>query len=199
MDATAHLLERLLLGALLPVWMLAGVADWACHRRERIEWSAGWKESALHLLMIGELGFAVVLLLWWQVTATVLLLVLMACVLHEITLWLDLTYASSRRVIPPIEQWVHGLQMGLPWLGLLTLCIVYRGQALAMLGLGPATVDWALRLRDPPVPVEAKAAVLAAAVLMVVLPFVQEWFRCRAQAQAAERTRPVLPPSDRTR
>ncbi|MBL0729256.1 diguanylate cyclase [Piscinibacter sp. HJYY11] len=192
MDPTAHLLERLLLGALLPVWMLAGLADWACHRRERIELSAGWKESALHLLMLGELGLAVLLLLWCQVTATVLLLVLVACVLHEITLWLDLTYASSKRVIPPIEQWVHGLQMGLPWLGLLTLCIAHRGQALALLGLGPEAVDWSLRLREPPVPAAAKAAVLAGAALMVVLPFLQEWQRARA-------VRPASPPSGRTR
>lgn len=183
MDPTGHLLERLLLGALLPVWMLAGVADWACHRRERIELSAGWKESALHLLMIGELGLAVVLLLWCQVTATVLLLAFVACVPHEITLWVDINYASARRVIPPIEQWVHGMQMGLPWLGFVTLCIVHRGQALAMLGLGSATADWALRWRDPPVPVEAKAAVLSAAVLMVLLPFLQEWQRCRRAAR----------------
>lgn len=180
MDATAHLLERLLLGALLPVWLLAGLADWACHRRERIELSAGWKESALHLLMIGELGLAVVLLLWWQVTATVLLLVLALCVLHEITLWCDLGYATTQRVIPPIEQWVHGLQMGLPWLGLLTLCIAYRGQSLAILGLGTDAADWALRLRDPPVPTAAKAAVLVGAAVLVVLPFLQEWQRCRA-------------------
>lgn len=192
MDPTAHLLERLLLGALLPVWMLAGLADWACHRRERIELTAGWKESALHLLMIGELGLAVILLLWCKVTATVLLLVLAACVLHEITLWVDLSYASSKRVIPPMEQWVHGLQMGLPWLGLLTLCIAYRGQALALLGLGHEAVDWSLRLRNPPVPAAAKAAVLAAAALMVVLPFLQEWQRARA-------IRPASPPSGRTR
>jgi hypothetical protein len=198
-DATAHLLERLLLGALLPVWMLAGVADWACHQRERIEHNAGWKESALHLLMIGELGLAIVLLLWCQVTATVLLLVLAACVLHEVTMWLDLTYASSRRVIPPIEQWVHGLQMVLPWLGLLTLCIVHRGQVLAILGLGHATADWALRLREPPIPAEAKAAVLAGAALFVVLPFLQEWQRCRAASKRARPLRPASPPSGRTR
>lgn len=192
MDATAHLLERLLLGALLPVWMLAGFADWACHRRERIEVSAGWKESALHLLMIGELGVAVILLLWCEVTATVLLLVLAACVLHEITLWIDLTYANAKRVIPPIEQWVHGLQMGLPWLGLLTLCIAHRGQSLAILGLGPETADWALRLRDPPVPTGAKAAVLVGAATLVLLPFLQEFQRCRA-------LRPASPPSGRTR
>jgi hypothetical protein len=193
-DATAHLLERLLLGALLPVWMLAGLADWACHRRERIEASAGWKESALHLLMVGELGLAVLLVLWCEVTATVLLLVLVACVLHEITLWCDLTYASTRRVIPPIEQWVHGLQMGLPWLGLLTLCIAHRAQTLAIVGLGAASVDWSLRWRDPPVPTEAKAAVLAAALLLVLLPFLQEWQRCRTTT-----LRPASPPSGRTR
>jgi hypothetical protein len=198
-DATAQLLERLLLVALLPVWMLAGVADWACHRRERIEHSAGWKESALHLLMIGELGLAIVLLLWCEVTATVLLLVLAACVLHEVTMWLDLGYASARRVIPPIEQWVHGLQMVLPWLGLFTLCIVHRGQVLALLGLGTAPVDWALRLRDPPIPAGVKAAVLAGAAVLVVLPFLQEWQRCREASKRRAALRPASPPSGRTR
>lgn len=192
MDATAQLLERLLLGVLLPVWMLAGVADWACHRAERIEASAGLKESSLHLLMIGELGVAVLAVLWLQVNAAVLLGVLLACIAHELTMWWDLGYASSKRTIPPVEQWVHGVQMSLPWVGFVTLCIAHREQALAIVGLGSAAPDWALRWRDPPVPAEAKAAVLAGAALLVVAPFLQEWQRCRA-------LRPAWPPSDRTR
>ena len=192
MDATAQLIEHLLLVVLLPLWMLAGLADWACHRHERIEASAGWKEPALHLLMLGQLGLAILVVLWCEVTASVLLLVLAACVLHEVTLWFDLGYANARRRIPAVEQWVHGVQMALPWIGFVALAVVHREQLLAIVGLGPAGPDWSLRLRTPPVPVEARAAVLAGAAVLVVLPFLQEWQRARALTR-------VSPPSGRTR
>ncbi len=192
MDATAQLIEHLLLVVLLPIWMLAGLADWACHRHEHIEATAGWKEPALHLLMIGELGLAVLVVLWCEVTASVLLIVLAACVLHEITMWCDLGYANARRRIPTVEQWVHGVQIALPWIGFAALAIVHREQLLAIVGWGSAAPDWSLRLRTPPVPVEAKAAVLVGAATLVVLPFLQEWQRARALTRAS-------PPSGRRR
>lgn len=179
MDATSRVLEQCLLWGLLPLWMLAGLADWACHRAERIEASAGLKESTLHLLMIGELGVGVLALLWLEVTAAVLVLLLAACVAHELTMWWDLRYASLKRIIPIVEQWVHGVQMALPWAGFVTLAIVHREQALAVLGLNERMPDWSLRWREPPLPAEVKAAVLVGAALLVVLPFLQEWQRCR--------------------
>jgi hypothetical protein len=184
MDATSQVLERCLLWGFLPVWLLAGLADWACHRAERIERSAGLKESTLHLAMIGELGLGVLAVLWLQVNAAVLVLLLAVCVAHELTMWWDLRYASSKRLIPIAEQWVHGVQMVLPWVGVVTLAIVYREQALAVLGWNERMPDWALRWREPPLPVEAKAAVLLGAVLLVVLPFLQEWQRCRRVGKA---------------
>jgi hypothetical protein len=40
----------------LPVWFIAGFADWICHRATSIETASGVKESAIHALMwaLGE-------------------------------------------------------------------------------------------------------------------------------------------------
>jgi hypothetical protein len=177
MDATAQLLERLLLSAFLPVWMLAGLADWACHRAQRIEQSAGMKESLLHLLMIGELGGGVLAALWCEPTAALFLFLLLVCLAHELTLWWDLVYASAHRQIPLMEQWVHGVQMALPWVALMTLAIAHRDQVLAVFGAAEHAADWTWRRREPAVPLHISAVVLAAAAVIVVTPFVQELLR----------------------
>jgi hypothetical protein len=38
----------------LPVWLLAGFADWLCHRASHIETTTGPKESLIRLLMFAE-------------------------------------------------------------------------------------------------------------------------------------------------
>ena len=105
MDVRAFL-QALLLYVVLPVWVLAGCADYLCHRAMRIEVTAGWRESALHWLMLVELGIGVGAVLLLQLNAAVIALFAAACVLHEITLWSDLAYANAHRQIPAIEQWV---------------------------------------------------------------------------------------------
>lgn len=184
MDDTAHLLEQIVLRVMLPLWMLAGLADWACHRAQRIEHSAGLKESWLHLAMLVELGCGVVAALALQPTAALLALLLLACIAHELTVWWDLGYASSCRVIPPHEQWVHGVQTATPWACLAMLMVAHRGQAIALAGLGGAAADWQLRWRDPPLPAWGWVAVVSGALLLVVLPLMQEHARCRKAARA---------------
>src|SRR6266480_3316290 len=43
-----------LLYFIMPLWFLAGVADWLCHRASDIEHTTGAKESIIHLLMFAE-------------------------------------------------------------------------------------------------------------------------------------------------
>lgn len=195
MDNTAHFLEQALLRAALPLWMLAGLADWACHRVRRMERSAGLKESWLHLAMLAELGAGIVAALAFQPTALLLALLALACLAHELTVWWDLAYASERRVIPPYEQWVHGVQVALPWMCLAGLAIAHRDQALALVGWGSSPPDWRLRWREAPLPGWAWAAIAAGAALFVVLPFAEEHVRCR-KASSSRRTcrqRPSAP------
>lgn len=44
----------LLLDGVLPLWVAAGLADWACHWRTGIEHTAGLAESAFHWLMFSR-------------------------------------------------------------------------------------------------------------------------------------------------
>ena len=190
LDETAQLLQLLLLYGLLPLWLLAGVGDWALHRWQRIEYSAGWRESVLHLLMVSELAVGVLAVLLLQITAPVLVFLLIVCIAHEITVWRDLAYAATRRRIPVPEQWVHALQIVLPWAALVVLALIHRDQTLALLGLTPADAEWTLRRKDPPLPWTHVAGVLTAGAVMVGLPFVEELLRCLA----ARRGRVGAPP-----
>ena len=190
MDATAELLQRLLLYAVLPLWMLAGFGDWLCHRVQHIENSAGVKESALHWLMLAELSVGITAALLLQIDAAVLTLLLAAAVAHELTTWRDLSYAASHRRIAVPEQWVHGLQFSLPWVALVLLAVIHRDQALAAVGLGPAQADWRLRWKEPALPAGMLAALALAAVLLVLLPFAEEFRRCRLAARERSAARP---------
>jgi hypothetical protein len=171
-------LEWALLGILMPVWLLAGFADWACHRALRIEHSAGLRESLLHLLMLAELGIGVLAGFFLQRNAASYAIVLAACLAHEATLWVDLSYAESKRGIPWYEQWVHGLQQALPWVALVGLMLLDWPQAMALFGLGDAPPDWRLRPTTEPLPRWYLGTFFSAALLLVVLPFAGELLRC---------------------
>lgn len=188
LDATAALLRQLLMWGLVPLWLLAGFGDWLCHRALRMEESAGTRESLLHWLMLLEMGPALAAALLLEVNAAVLLTLLALCVAHELTTWWDLRYAYARRRIPPLEQWFHSLQFSLPWVGLVSLALIHREQAAALLGRGGA--DWTFRLKDQPLPPEYVMAVAVAGALLVALPFAEETLRCRrAAVKAAQRSR----------
>lgn len=187
LDPTAQVLQQVLLYLLLPVWLLAGFGDWLCHRLQRIEHSTGLKESLIHVLMLAELGIGIAAVLLLQVDAAVILLLLACCIAHELTTWWDLRYAASKRRIPVAEQWVHSLQLTLPWIALVTLMVIHRDQSLALIGRGAAQADWQWRWKEPPLPAWQLGAVAMAAVVLVAVPFAQEVVRCvrysREQAQ----------------
>lgn len=184
-DGTAQLAQQLLLMVLLPVWLLAGFGDWLCHRLQRIEHSTGLKESLIHLLMLAELGVGIAAALLLQVNAAVLLLLIACCVAHELTTWWDLRYAASMRRIPVPEQWVHSLQLVLPWTGLVALMVIHREQAAAMVGWGDAMPEWRWRWKQPPLPAQHLLAVAIAATALVLVPFALECRRCLKARRAA--------------
>lgn len=158
-EPLARVLAYLLVGGLLPLWVAAGVADWWCHRRLRIEHTAGWPESALHLAMLAELGIGIVVAALCRVNAAVLVLLFGLCVLHDVTLVIDLAYAERRRRIPPAEQWVHGVQQAMPWACLAVLAVLYHPQAFAAVGAGAMPADWHFVARATPLPPAAWAVI----------------------------------------
>ena len=174
-----------LLYIVLPVWMLAGFADFACHRVMRIENSAGVRESLLHLLMLAELGIAILAPLLLEPTAAVLVLMLAASLAHEATTCADLAYAQARRVIPWFEQWVHGLQQALPWAWMTGWALLAAPQALALSGLSEMPPDWRLQLKSP-LPITYLLLVVAGSLLLVWGPFLYECWRCLQARPAAD-------------
>jgi hypothetical protein len=181
---SAAIVEGLLAFVWVPLLVLAGVLDWACHRRLRIEYTAGLRESLLHLLMLALLGTAILAGLLLERTAGLFALVLIALLLHEAAYAADLHVALARRRIPAVEQWVHGFQHLLPWAGLAGLLALAPEQTLALLGRSAEAPDWALRWKSPLPPWPYTAALLAASLLFNVLPFLSE---ARRSARAAAR------------
>ena len=113
MDDTPSLLRALLAYVWAPALALAGVLDWTLHRQQRIELTAGLKESALHLVMIAAVG--------------------------------------------------SGL--------------------LAALMLQTEPPDWSWRWAESPPPAAYVGTLLAAALVLNILPFAEESWRCLRAAQ----------------
>lgn len=165
----------LLLYGVLPLWMLAGVADWWCHRKSDIEHTAGVGESLLHLLMFAQMGAAVLICLFLDINALAFAILLLLFATHEATALWDVSYASKRRRISPAEQHVHSFLELLPLMALALLAVKYWPVLQAWASEGQA--DWTLRFKDEPVPTHYIVVILATATLFELLPFGQELYR----------------------
>ena len=187
-DATAVALLHVLVWGLLPLWAASGLADWWCHRRLRIEQTAGWPESALHLAMLAELGLGVTFAALLQINAGVLAALMVLCLLHEATMVADLVYAERHRQIPPLEQWVHGVQHAMPWAACIALAVIHQDQALAILGLGNEPADWRFAPRLAPLP-QAAWLLLPGIGAVLASAFIGEF------ARAVHAARPVPRPA----
>lgn len=167
----------LLLYFILPLWLLAGLADWACHRASDIAHTAGPAESALHLLMFAEIAVPLLACLLLEINALVFAVMLAAFVLHEATALLDVSYAQKRRYISPFEQHVHSFLELLPLMAGVLVALLHWDAFLSLFGLSAAPADWTPRLKEPPLPAEYIAALLGAAVLLEAGPYLEELWR----------------------
>jgi hypothetical protein len=181
--STASLLEAMLAFVWAPLLVAAGVMDWALHRAQRIEFTAGLRESMLHLLMLALVGGAILAALLLEPTAGLFALLAGVVLLHDLSYLADLRIALARRTIPVAEQWVHGFQHLLPWAGLACLLALAPGQALALLQLPGHVAEWDIRFKQHP-PWKYTLWLLAASLLLNVLPFLEEAWR---SAKAASR------------
>ena len=179
----------LLMFFLVPLWLLAGIGDWVSHRRTGIERTAGPKESALHLLMLVEVGLPMLAALFFEINALVIAFMLVMLPVHEATAWWDVKYASARREIPPFEQHMHSLLEVLPLTAVLFVVAMHWDQFLALFGMGAEPASLALRLKTEALPGWYLAGLMAAVLLLAVLPYAEEFWRCvswqRRQGSAA--------------
>jgi hypothetical protein len=176
MDGMA-LVQSYLMYVVMPLWLLAGVADWLCHRAARIECTTGPGESVIHLLMLAEGGIAVLMGLFLEINALVLTIMIMAFIAHEATSYWDVSYAAARRKVSPTEQRVHDYLAVMPFMALSFVLILHWPQFLALLGLGPESARFSLELKKAPLPTGYVAGLLIAIVVFEVLPFSEEMWR----------------------
>jgi hypothetical protein len=193
MVETADVLQILLAAVLAPALVLAGVLDWACHRRMRIEHNAGIKECALHLAMLLQLGCALLAVLLLELNALLFTLLFGLLLAHELSYVADLRHAEATRRIPAVEQWVHGFQHMLPWVAFAGLLALHPGQALAALHAPGHAGDWRLAAKAQALPGAYVVGLMGAALVFNALPFVEEFWRALSALRAQRRPGPQAP------
>ena len=171
-----QLLHAFILYCLIPLWIAVGFADWLCHRASDISRTAGAKESALHLLMLAEIGIPLLAGLFLEINALVLLIMFAGLLAHEATSLWDLHYAHGRRDISPIEQHVHSFQEIIPMILFALVCFLNWDQLAALLAWR-SDAEFSLEWKPNPLPAAYLATILSLTALFVWLPFAEEFLR----------------------
>src|SRR3954464_12208774 len=140
----AEVVKFMLMDFVLPLWFLAGLADYLCHRATDIEHTSGAKESVLHLLLFAEMGLPVLAAIFLEINALIIAVMIVCFLLHEATSFWDVSYAAKLRNITPLEQHVHSVLEMLPLIGLLLIVVTHSGQFLALFGLGNEPASFTL-------------------------------------------------------
>jgi hypothetical protein len=174
---TSQLTVGVLMYFILPLWLVAGFADYLCHRATHIERTTGAKESILHLLQFGEMGIAVLAAMFFEINALVLLVMLICFLLHEATAMWDLSYAADLREVTPLEQHIHSFLEMLPLMGLVMIAILNWPQALALVGLGSEPARFDVTLRAGPPNWIYVTVILTIVFIFELLPYVEEFVR----------------------
>jgi hypothetical protein len=163
--------------AVLPVWIAAGFTDYLCHRAARISENAGTPESMLHLVQYALVGLPVTLALFLKANAGFFLFAAVMILLHHLVAYIDVRYADRTRKVQPFEQMVHSFLELLPITAFLLLAVAAWPQFLALLGMGRERASFAPQLQVL-FPVYS-LAILAAAFLFNLVPYIEELVRCR--------------------
>jgi hypothetical protein len=175
--STAELTVYVLMYFVLPVWLVAGFADYLCHRAASIATTSGAKESVLHLMQFAEMAVAVLSAMFFEVNALILLVMIVCFLLHEATALWDVTYASATREVTPIEQHVHSFLEMMPLMGFVLIAVLNWPQFLALFGLGNEPARFDFRFRHAPPSWMYVATILTLVLLFEVLPYLEELVR----------------------
>lgn len=173
MGVSLRTLLTFLLALTLPLWLLAGMGDWLCHRRTSIERTSGARESILHIALYLVIAVPVVLGLFLEVNASLLMFMVLCVLTHSaISLW-DTSYSQPRRYISPVEQMIHSHLEMLPGFAL-ALTITLHWDAV----MEPR---WAPAIRENPLPAMWSTGVLVSLVpgLLLILEELARGLRAR--------------------
>lgn len=169
----------------IPVWLLAGVVDWFCHRRSNIAKTSGAKESFIHLLMFAEVGIPLMLVLLFEVNALIIGISVLLFILHELTALWDVSYAVSKRRVGPIEQHVHSFLEMIPLLALVLIIARHWPHFTSLFSASGFPPDLSLTLKEAPLPTTYLITVLFIAVALELIPYLEELVRGLKARKAA--------------
>jgi hypothetical protein len=170
------LLAFVLLWFVLPLWLLAGVGDYLCHRLTRIEETSGPRESVLHIVQFLLIFVPMLMGLFFSISLLMLALLAFAWLLHTAAALWDTTYASRLRHISAAEQHVHSYLELLPLFALVVVTVMHWEAVRAR--------DFTLVLRDPPLPARYTVGV-AGVMALSLIPILEEWWRGLRNSHAA--------------
>jgi hypothetical protein len=184
------LMRRSLVGGAIPLWLLASISDWWCHRRSRIEATAGLGEATLHWVLVAQSGVPVLLGLFCEANAATLAISAGTTTTHTICGYWDVAYADKRRHVSPLEQLVHVVLEAMPVVVTSSLFLLHWDQAQALIGRGPTRPDFRIRMRRPPLATpRTRSAVLLGVFAFNVVPYVEEMWRCLREHPALKARR----------
>ena len=178
--------QAILMYVLVPLWIAAGLADWACHRASDIATTSGLPENLLHWLLLAQGGLVLLVIASFEIDAAVLLVVFADFLAHELTTYLELRYTVPRRQVRPVEQMVHSFLELLPLAILGLLAAMQWDQVLALFDAG--VPDFGLRPKAEPWPLPWFVGAGLAVLAFNLLPIAEETLRClrarRSRGQA---------------
>lgn len=180
------MIESLLWGLLaygvLPVWLLAGLSDYLLHARTRLAQTSGVRESAMHLLQTAEIGLPMLALLFLEVNALTLAVMILGALAHTYTAYRDIHYATPLRRISAFEQFVHAFLIVLPLAALGIILVLHWPALTSLFGLSETPSDgWHLHWRDPAFDMGVIFAILGASFLFAILPGLIEFINALRQ------------------
>jgi hypothetical protein len=166
----------ILVYVVLPLWVIAGFADYLCHRADRIERHNGIRENLIHWAMIAEIGLPLTLAIFFRIDALLLALMIAGLAAHEITSHLDLRLAMATRKVSAFEHQVHSFLDILPFTAFLLIGVLHWPQLLALFGAGTQPADFSLGPKQLPRWGELIPP-FAAFALLTFAPYLEETLR----------------------
>jgi hypothetical protein len=161
-----ELIPAFMLYVLLPLWFVAGVADYLLHRRTRIERTSGVGESRLHVLQAIEIAIPLLAGLFLEINSLVLAIMILFVLAHTATALWDAAYSTPRRYISPLEQHVHSHLEYVPLVAVALVVLMHWEGFLGLLSLPGGTADFGIRLKRAPLSGTVILAVLVPVFLV---------------------------------
>lgn len=182
------MLTDLLMYLVLPLWVLAGLADCWFHRRTAIESTTGVRESVFHLTMFFQMSMGALAALLLEINLAVLVFLGMLFLLHELTTWLELRWVRGKRDLLAGEQMVHSFLELLPLFAVLGLVALHA----EAFGRWNHLDEWRLGWKEAPLPRGYLLAAGGAVLALNLLPLLVEFHRClRARSILHRPPRPL--------